>query len=237
MKLSNIIYTLLIGLSAVYFSSCGSETITQDTSILLDQTEDYFIHISFDEFMAISVTAENINNGERARIQPITESGFHAVEEFEIEKVENTLLGNDYRRKKEIESYFEKIKKSLAQLDSGKSNKDGSVIFKSMVEELNRLSLSKAEIKQLIVCTDGIENSSLANFYDPATFRLLENNPEILQKQFIEKYPLQDLSGIHIYIIYKPLNRTDSERFEIVSNFYKSLFESYGANVTISGSL
>lgn len=237
MKLQSIHHALLIGVSAVFFSSCGHKPVTQEISVVSDQTEEYLVHISFNEFKGISTLSENINNGECIRIQPITEMGFHAINECSIASVNNPLFGNEHNRKKEIEEYFAKIEKIFAEIDSGKSEKEGSVIFKVIADELNRLSQSTAATKILIAVTDGMENSALANFYDPATFLQLQNNSKLLREKFLKKYPLQDLTGIEIYIIYKPINREDSEKFEIVSGFFKSLFESFGAHVTVSGSL
>lgn len=237
MKLQSVYHTLLVGVSAVCFSSCGYEPITQEISVVSDQTEKYFEHISFDEFKGISILSENINNGECIRIQPITEMGFHAVNECCIAPVNNPLFGNEHNRKKEIENYFTEIEKIFAETATGKSEKEGSVIFKVLADELNRLSQSTADTKILIAVTDGMENSALANFYDPSTFNQLQNNPNLLREKFQKKYPLPDLTGIDIDIIYKPTNREDSEKFEIVSGFYKSLFESFGAYVTVRGSL
>jgi hypothetical protein len=237
MKFLSVDNTLVIGISAVFFSSCGYEIVTQEISVVSDQTEEYFTHISFSEFKEISTLSENINNGECIRIQPITEMGFHEVNECSIAPVIKPLFGNEHNRKKEIESYFAKIEKIFFEIDSGKSEKDGSVIFKVLADELNRLSQSTADTKILIAVTEGMENSALANFYDPSIFNQLQNNPNLMREKFLKKYPLPDLSGIEIYFIYKPISREDSEKFEIVSGFYKSLFESLGAYVTVRGSL
>lgn len=237
MKLQSIYHALLIGISAVFFSSCGHDPVTQEISVVSDKTEDYFVYISFDDFKEISIVSENGNNGECIRIQPITEMGFHEVNELNIAPVNNPVLGNEHNRIKEIEEYFAKIEKIFAKIDTGKSEKEGSVIFKVIADELNRLSRSTADTKILIAVTDGMENSALANFYDPGTFLQIQNNPELLREKYLKKYSLLDLTGIDIYLIYTPLNREDSERFEIVSAFYKSIFESFGAQITVGGSL
>jgi hypothetical protein len=236
MKNQIVIYSLLIG-SAMNFCGCQPKPIISFSSLAIDQTEEYFPTLSIENLKHISAITENGNNGEFLRIQAITESGFHDVKTFAINPVDNILLSNDYTREKEVKGYFADIEKTLFELDNGKGEKHGSVIYKIMSEELTRICKSNADKKQFIICSDLMEYSALSNFYDPSIFQQLQKSPEILQKQFLKRYPLPDLPGINIYIIYKSRDREDSERFEIVSGFYKSFFESLGANVSIQGSL
>jgi predicted transcriptional regulator len=146
------------------------------------------------------------------------------------------LLANDYERKKEIQKYFTGIASTLQEFTKEKRERDGSVIYKILSEELNKLSESRAELKKLIINCD-LNEKSFINFYDTAVLNSIRNKPEEMRKLLIEKYPLKNLTGIEVFIVYKPQDIYDNERFEIVSNFYKEMLESYGAHVTISGSL
>lgn len=229
--------TLLIGITAVFFSGCGTETLTQENTILLDQTEDYFPSITIEQFAEISAMSMNENYGELTRLLPITENGFPNTKEFSIDAVKNSLLGNEFSRRTTVQKYISLINQALLEADTGRSDKEGSVIIKVLFAELNKLSQSGADIRKLICLTDGMENSALLNFYDKFTLKLMQSNPDSLQHKILANYPLNDLNGIKIYFIYSPLNRTDSERFEIISNFYKQLFESFGATVFIGGGL
>lgn len=232
-----IIKTLLIYLSVVFFSGCENETLTQDNTILLDQTEEYFNYITQEQFIGISAAGISKNYGEHTRILSITESGFPTVTEFDIDPVKIPILGNEYNRRGEVQEYLSKINFALVNADSGKNEREGSVIIKVLIYELNRLSQSSSDIRKLICVTDGMENSALLDFYNNSTFKLLQSDPDNMQTHILKSYSLNDLHGIEIYFIYTPLNRADSERFEIISNFYKELFESFGATVIISGSL
>jgi hypothetical protein len=235
MKLDKYIYALLI-ISAVHFSSCNPKPISKDTSIVLDLTSVHFSHILLNDFKKKSIISKNVNNSEAMRIQGITEFGFNEVKSFMVDSVSSTLLSNDYERKHNIKNYYSNIDSALLELSNNKEERVGSVIFKIISEELNILSKSKANKKMLIINTDLMEKSFI-DFYAQDIFNEIVNQPTHIQNLLIGKYPLNKLNGIEIYILYKPIDKMDSERFEIVSDFYKLLFESYGAHVFIGSNL
>ncbi len=233
MRILFITYTLPIILAVC---SCEPQPISQEISILLDQTEEQFTHISKAEFTAISLLTVNENNGERVRIQPITEFGFNNIKSFRIDAVENLLTSNDYEREGQIDNYFMSIDSVLAEIRCERKERAGSAIFKPLSEELNRLSESMADTKIVIVNSDLMEKSFI-DFYSPKTYNQLKSSPNKIQDTLLKHYPLKKLDGIEINIIYKPQDKVDSEHFEIVSDFYKDFLESQGAKVHIGANL
>ncbi|MFZ1424800.1 MAG: hypothetical protein WAS55_13335 [Saprospiraceae bacterium] len=230
-NLHNVIFILIFFIGQ---SSC--KTLTSETIIILDLTEETFTHISINEYKIISSLNDNVFNGEVVRIQPITENGFNTVECHKIERVASSALGNEYQRRSELKKFYTSIDSSLQLLKQGRAKRNGSVIFKILSEELNHLNKSKADKKILIINSDLMENSFI-DFTTSSNIERIRNNPNEIEKLLTDKYPVADLKGISIYIIYKPVNKWDSERFEIVSDFYKNLFESKGAIVNVSGNL
>ncbi|MBK8245397.1 MAG: hypothetical protein IPK88_18365 [Saprospiraceae bacterium] len=235
MKIDKYICALLI-ISAVLFPSCNPNPISQEISIVLDLTSEHFSHISLNDFKKKSIISKNVNNSEAVRIQGITEFGFNEVKSFMLDSVSSALLSNDYERKHVIKKYYSNIDSTLLELNNNKKERVGSVIFKIISEELNILSKSKYDKKILIINTD-LMDKSFIDFYDQEIFNELVNQPTHIQNLLIEKYPLNKLSGIEIYILYKPIDKMDSERFEIVSDFYKLFLESNGAHVSIGSNL
>ena len=223
-------------ISILLLNQSKCKTNTTETVLLLDLTETYFEHISINDYKSNSGLSKDEFNGEEVRIQPITENGFNTIESFKISQVSEPLLGNTYIRRSEVKKYFNSIDSSLKKFKQGRAIRSGSVIFKILSEELNHLNRSKADKKVLIINSDLMENSFF-DFTNSDNIGRIKNNPSEIEKLLTDKYPLSDLKDITIYIIYKPQNKWDSERFEIVSDFYKKLFESKGAIVNISGNL
>lgn len=235
MKQINYYCTLLI-FSAVCFSSCGEESITQGITVIPDLTEEYFSGFTISDFRKFSNITSNSNNGEFVRIVPITELGLNKSFETKIMKEENLLMGNDFERTDEVDAYFIKTDSMLKYFDGQKKTRTESVIFKVLSDELQKLSQSKTDKRVLIVNTDFMEKSFI-NFYDPEIMKDIKRDPEKITGALLSKYPLSNLTGINIYFVYLPKDKWDSKRFEILSGFYKKLFESFGAQVQIVGGL
>jgi len=237
MKNSYFNHTLLI-MSAVCFLSCNGNEITQSITFVPDLTEDYFNGFTVKDIRKMSsiTSNSNSNNGENLRIVPITDIGFNQSFELQIPKVDNILLSNNYNRVYETSDYFKQVDSVLLKFMTDTITRSSSVIFKILSEELNRLSESLSDRKLLVTNTDFMEKSFI-NFYETGSLQFIQENPKVLDSILLQKYPLNDLSGIEVTFVYLPLNRIDSERYEIISGFYKRLLESKNARVKIVGSL
>lgn len=232
-KLINIYFFGLIFL----IISCKSRTQSQDVSILLDQTEDYFIYPTLDELREISILTKSDKNSELIRLKTINETGFNIFSEISIPAVTSEFFNNDFKRKAELKNYFLDINEGIEDFNLRKKEAKGSFIYKVIVEELIRLSASGANYKKLIIVSDCMENSSLSNFYNSDIFIQLSQDPNRLMEKFQKMYPLPNMSDIEVILIYQPRNRLEGEKFEIVSNFYKQLFKEHGCTLNAMSNL
>lgn len=226
----------LLTFSAVCFSSCGEKLKTHELTVISDLTEAHFNGFTISEIRKVSTVSQNSLNGESVRIISITELGFNKTYDFSIKKDSSLLLGNDYERTDIISHYFSQIDACLKNIQTEKRNRSGSVIFKVMSEELNRLNNSKSDKKTFLVNTDFMEMSFI-NFYDAEVLNTILEHPETVERILLNKYPLERLNSIDIFFVYLPKDKTDSDRYEIVSKFYKKMFEAHGARVNIIGSI
>lgn len=229
-------FCILMIYSSVYFYSCKDAT-TQDVTFISDITEPYYTGFSFEDHLKVSGLSENELNGEHVRIMTISDIGMSNVLETSIEPIKYVLLSNEGMRGKEIDSFYLKLNHDFSGREICDSGKTQSVIFKVIAGELNRMAKSNSNRKMLFINSDLYEHSVLADFYSKETLAQLRQRPEEVSKLFLDKYPLLDLSGIEVYIIYQPVSFEDDEKFEIVSAFYQNLFESQGAVVHIQSNV
>lgn len=221
---------------AVSLSSCREDTCNSGMVLIIDQTDSSFSSISENSYRQYSVLTKNQDNGEQIRIRGITETGFSPDATFAVPQVTNSMFGNsDARRKRVLPSYYKNVDSVLSGISSGISERDGSAVFKVISEELTHLACSNCNPRVLICKSDLLEKSSLADFYSSRDLGLLHNHPDTMQKRFLTKYPLPDLSGITVYLSFRPRDQTAADRFELVSGFYSSLLESLGATVIVTG--
>ncbi|MBK7233821.1 MAG: hypothetical protein IPH93_16560 [Saprospiraceae bacterium] len=216
--------------------SCNGNEITQSITFIPDLTEDYFTGFTGKDIRKMSSITSNSNNGENLRIVPVTDIGFNQSFELQLPKIDNILMSNNYNRVYETSDYFKQVDSVLLKFMTDTITRNSSVIFKILSEELNSLSESLSDRKLLVTNTDFMEKSFI-NFYETGSLQFIQEKPKALDSILLQKYPLNDLSGIEVIFVYLPLNRIDSERCEIISGFYKRLLESKNARVKIVGSL
>lgn len=230
MKKFQNLYLLVI---IILICSCKTRTQSQDVSILLDQTEDFFIYPTLDELRGISLLTKSDKNSELIRIKTINETGFNIYSDIRISGITNEYFNNDFKRKSELKKYFLNINEKIEEFNSKKKESNGSIIYKVIVEELTRLSYSNANHKKLIIVSDCMENSPLSNFYNPDTFNKLSHNSSELLDDFEKMYHMPNISDIEVILINKPRDRVEGQKFEIVSNFYKQIFEKHGGKLCV----
>jgi hypothetical protein len=150
---------------------------------------------------------------------------------------ENHWLGNEFDREKKVKDFYAQITQILTNLEKETNGKDNSSIYIPIANELNRLSQNTALKRILLVYSDLMENTEELSFYNKSKFSLLQSDPDTIQKYFLAEVPLQKLNGITIYLIYQPSDPKTDEEYQIISGFYKKLFESKGATVLITANI
>ena len=237
MKIKHIILLVIIALVGVIMVSCTRTQPSQIISFLGDTTEAYFKHISTDEFKELSILNRHPNASESSRIRAITELSLNPIYHYELPAVTQPMLGNEVVRRKLVTQYFTDLDSTLMILDSMNENRAGSVIYPVMAEELKLLSQAVANRKVLIVSSDLMERSFVANFYAPQTFYQLRNKRDKVIEHLQSQYPLPELSGVEVFFIYQPQTVQANVEFLAVSGMYKEMLEAKGATVQISANL
>jgi len=172
--------------------------------------------------------------------------GFVSDVEYNTEYVlalpsENSWTGNEFSRKKKIETFSAELEEILLSLKIGK--KMNSVVFPVVIREVNRLARIEGQNtgkKTLFVFSDLVENASGLHFHkrkwerdDTVKTAKIWHDMESLYGVELE----EDLSGINVHFLYQAKGFGDSKRFSGVSNMYRHFLESHGATVTIAANL
>lgn len=230
--------TLLAIASSLLLYSCDMDNhYSVEESVLVDHTEDTFLAKPDKEAIKQGLDADkDIWQGYKYRMITITDVDYNPVYQAEI-LPDCEYLSNSYNRNDEVQKFFLEIDSAFQKTNDLTSGKMRSSIYIPLARELKHLSESTAKRKVLIIYSDLMEYSFLADFYKKTTLEKLENNPEVIEQILEKALPLADLKGIEVMIIYQPRNNTESRQFGIVSVFYKHLLENKGAKVTIGANL
>ncbi|HKR07327.1 MAG TPA: hypothetical protein VJY62_22020 [Bacteroidia bacterium] len=208
---------------------------TTEITVFRDVTDKYLSRPEATEILSLyNFSSEYKWNGGIFRYSTLSDISYNSISEITI-NAENKWLSNEPERDKEIKKFMEKISDITSQEDSiGKMH---SSVYLPLARELKRLSKSDSERRIVIIYSDLMENDPDVSLYEKKEFELLTSNPGSLVKLFKSKEPLPSLSGIEIYIVYRPSDVAKDAEFRVVSEFYRKMLERNGARVNISANL
>jgi hypothetical protein len=237
MKTTLITISIIAGI--ILLAGCSQINNTSDSadvSVIWDITDSMMVTPKLSEITSLYALDKDIWDEGKFRLLNVTDVSINKIHEASIES-ENEWLSNKFKRNEKVKKFYSGIEEILTGASKQKIGKDNSSLYLPIAKELNRLSISKASERVMLIYSDCMENTDEMSFYDNQKLSLLKTNPDSVKKYFDSQLKLEDLTGIKIYFVFQPLNMKQDEVYRIVSGIYKNLFESKGAVVEITASI
>lgn len=236
MKTRNLLFLAMLLVLVLVWALRHEPAPTYNLLYMPDITEHSNTHVALQALRTISAPQRNPLAGETLRIVPIADLAFMPAEEFSLPPIDWPLLSNELERSRARDRYYDDIDSALTQLETATQSRPASYIFSVIAREVNTAA-QRTSPTTVVINSDLLENSPLASFYVPNTFHQLQTNPEHFVETFTQRYPLADLTGMTIHLIYEPHTQTESIAFEATSRLYMLIFEAHGARVHVSANL
>ena len=227
---------IIIIVRTVIISSTSVNTTETEVMVVRDITDIQLSQPKSDDIARLFDLGNSQWNGAKFRFIDISDVSYNQTFEASI-NAENQWMGNEFDRQKKIKAFYAEMSRILNDVGKETIGKNNSSVYFPIANELNKLSKSKSSKKILLIYSDLMENTDEMSFYDKEKFNLLTTHPDLIKKYFDSQVPLASLQGINIYIIFQANGTAEDEQFQVVSGFYKNLFESKGATVEISANL
>ncbi len=236
-------YQLIISVVCLAFlTGCQTPQSKEiEVSILFDitsSTENKEIDISTSDILGIFDLQDNPYNHGKFRVSTLTETHLSEIKQVKLPPVVSMNEYNKYSREHEINNFIQGVDSLLYYVYHLDKGKRASSLFIPISRELKRLTRSSANKKVLLCFTDLFEHSStMFSVYSVTEFNQLIQTPEKLTALLSKNTPFpDDLHGIKVFLLYNPVIDTDSI-FLAISQWYKELLESKGAEVYIGANL
>ncbi len=236
-------YQLIISIiSLAILVGCQTPQSSEvEVSILIDitsSTNNEEIDVTTNDILKFFDFHKNPYNYGKFRISTLTEAHLSKIKQIQLPQVVSMDNYNKYSRENEIKKFNEEVNTLLDEVKNLDKGKQASSLFIPISKELERLAHSDANTKVLVCFTDLFENSSaMFSVYSEKEMQHLFQNPEKLTELLSINAPLpENLHGIKVFLIYNPDIDTDI-RFLAISQWYKRLLETKGAEVYIGANL
>lgn len=209
---------------------------TTVAGIYLDQTDTFKFAIQTREILAILNPGKYVWGEMNVHLTAVTDNNYEEVSVVTL-KSRTMLLSNPHRRKREVSIFGDSLESAIRQIRAKHIGRPRTILYEPLVREANRLARSKAERKFLIVESDLAEHSPLFSVYSPQDSLLLQNNMDSASRKLRNQWPLEDLTGLQVFLVYQPKGYSDNERFVLMSKLFKMTLERAGAKVSIGANL
>ncbi len=222
--------------SLLFLYSCNTDDKNAIAiSVVVDKT-DTLLALPDKQSIVQRLQMDDDWEGRIFRAQTITDVYPNPVWEVSVNSA-CVYLSNLYDRERVNAEFESGVDTALKDIQAIPPGRNSSSIYISLSRELWHLHEINAKRKVLVVYSDLMEFSSTASFYDTPMLEQLNNNPQLVQQKFEKVAPLPDLRGIEVFIIFQPKDKEESQQFDVVSEFYRSLLQSKGARVSIMANL
>lgn len=174
----------------------------------------------------------------RERVVTLTDVSLNAVGQTSISSAK-PLYSNEYERDEQVQYFKSRLQELINYANSDMGGRLKSELYIPIAKELDQWLKENSERsnKRVNIFSDMYQHSSWFSVYNNAHYYLLQSDQEGTYQIFQKEYPLPNLSGLTINIIYQPKSVEDDKRFRIVSGFFLWMFERHGASVGIIASL
>lgn len=208
-----------------------------EITILYDVTEKMLARPNADIVKLFNFSNDNLYNGYEVRIQRISTVNLTPIFDAGIPP-QNALLGDQMQRTGLVRSFMQQVQAHIDSLSQEKViDEPYSVVYRTVTDELNNLSKSQAQTKICVLYSDMIENSSDFWGYSAAGKAEIRSSPQSVAAHLQKIEPLNNLKGIHIYVIYRPESYSSEIQADRFIDMYRIMWEGKGAVVSVGANL
>lgn len=157
------------------------------------------------------------------KLIPIHDLGAARKATVKLKPGKSKMEGNRYLREQEVDAFKSKLLDKVAEMNERYGGKplSGSQIFEPIRKGVKKLNASDANHKVMVVYSDMLENSSLANFHKTG------KDHEAMMAKFEAKKGIDDLSDIEIFVVH-PIDKNNDAKIQASGDFWKDYFVTKG---------
>ncbi len=230
---------LLIGLGWAYYSYASylpvySRSVAE--SVLVDETEQFIVRPTRMDVLQPLNLAEHKWQSVQLNVRTFSEFKYTESRTLALPG-RFFLLSNPDERDNEIHKFEQNVDTVINAVNGQNKGYPKSNIYAPFIEEVNRISAIKADVKAVTAYTDCCDNTSVFSIYRDSDRNLIKKHPEKVKELLSQYGKPGNLHGLTIWISFKPKTDRDNEYFTLMSVFYKKLFEEAGAEVHVGANI
>jgi len=209
--------------------ACQQESPEQtDLYLFLDYTEgqDYGqrFEAELDQIISLmQVDPKHNGNYGQVRIIPVHDIGSTPSKTVKLKAGKTGLESNPYVRKKEVDEFKQQLAQHIDHFNAQYQGQPlkASHIYYPLCKGINKLNRSAAQRKLVVIYSDMLENSEIANLHRSKW------SSKNLNERLNEACSLEDLSDIEVHVVY-PVSKQNDQKIRKAADFWEQYLVNRG---------
>lgn len=209
--------------------SCESTPPTEtELYVYLDFTEGQDYGSRFAEDIEqytelLNLTEEGSSNFGKVKIFPLYDVASARSKTVKLKAGKGEFEKNVLLRKKDIEKFQTQLLQTLEEMNAEYTGKElnSSHIFEPMCKGIRKLNKSEADRKVILMYSDMLENSDIANFHSKSGS----------SKKWLERFDAacdpEDVSDLEMFVVY-PVDKKNDAKITKAADFWANYFADKG---------
>ncbi len=210
---------------------CNTSPPTQtELYIYLDFTEgqDYSQQLNqdLDNYAELLQVGENGSpNFGKVKVFPLYDLTSARSKTVKLKEGKSEFEANKFLRQKEVDKFKTKLSTALLEINETYTGKalNRSHLIEPICKGMQKLNKSAADRKVVLIYSDMLENSTIANFHGKS------NNSKDWHKRIDAACDPEDVSDLDIYVVY-PVDKKNDGKITKAAEFWTNYFASKGAD-------
>lgn len=180
----------------------------QDYASRMEEDSDLYIEL-------LGVSELGSPNYGTIKMYPLYDVSSAKNKSVKLKAGKGEMEGNKYIRDKEVDKFKTKLLKSLEELNEENKGKslDKSYIYTPFCKGIKKLNKSDASRKIIVLYSDMLENSDLANLHSK------KRDFEKWTTNFENTCDCEDVSDLEIFVVY-PVDKNNDSKIQVASDFW-----------------
>lgn len=198
-----------------------------DLYVYLDYTEGQqydFDKEEVEKYLSLmEAKSEHSRNAGSIKIFPLYNLSSSKSVTVKLKEGKSKFEGNRYLRQKELKEFTTKVLDKIGKMNEtyGGDELEASHIFNPLNNGFKKLLKSNADRKVVLIYSDMLENSKVANFHSNSA------NEKTLLANFEEVGGVDDLSEVELYIVY-PIDQKNDAKIRKRLSVWEQYFVQHG---------
>lgn len=171
----------------------------------------------------LNLKEEGSSNFGKVKIFPLYDVSSARSKTVKLKEGKGEFEKNVFLRKKDIDKFKTQLLQTLEEMNAQYTGKelDNSHIFEPMCKGIRKLNKSDADHKVILMYSDMLENSDIANFHS------LKGGSKKWLERFDAACDPEDVSDLELFVVY-PVDKKNDTKITKAADFWANYFAEKG---------